>query len=95
VVASTVVCVTSHEDDRRQWVAENFGMVGQLPSYRAVLDRGRAAGPQDTVVIGDEIVVERQIRRLFDAGATELVVMLLGSADEQARSTALLADLAG
>ncbi|GAA3115998.1 TIGR03564 family F420-dependent LLM class oxidoreductase [Nonomuraea salmonea] len=95
VVVSTVVCVTSHEDDRRQWVAENFGMVGQLPSYRAVLDRGRAAGPQDTVVIGDEIVVERQIDRLFDAGATELVVMLLGSADEQARSTALLADLAG
>ncbi|MFC7041187.1 TIGR03564 family F420-dependent LLM class oxidoreductase [Nonomuraea rubra] len=95
VVASTVVCVTSHEDDRRHWVAENFGMVAQLPSYRAVLDRGRAAGPQDTVVIGDEIVVERQVRRLFDAGATELVVMLLGSEDEQTRSTALLADLAG
>jgi F420-dependent oxidoreductase-like protein len=94
VIASTVVCVTSHEDDHRAWVTENFGMVGQLPVYRAMLDRGHAAGPQDTVVIGDETVVERQIRRLFDAGATELVAVLLGSEEEQARTTALLADLA-
>jgi F420-dependent oxidoreductase-like protein len=95
VVASTVVCVTSHEDDRRAWVTENFGMVGQLPIYRAMLDRGHATGPQDTVVIGDEAVVERQIRQLFDAGATELVVVLLGSEEEQARTTALLTDLSG
>lgn len=95
VVASTVVCVTSHEDDRRAWVTENFGMVGQLPIYRAMLDRGHATGPQDTVVIGDEAVVERQIRQLFDAGATELVVVLLGSEEEQARTTALLTELAG
>ncbi|MER7361314.1 TIGR03564 family F420-dependent LLM class oxidoreductase [Nonomuraea wenchangensis] len=95
VVASTVVCVTSHEDDRRAWVTENFGMVGQLPIYRAMLDRGHAAGPQDTVIIGDETAVERQIRQLSDAGATELVAVLLGSEEEQARTTALLADLAG
>ncbi len=95
VIASTVVCVTSHEDDRRAWVTENFGMVGQLPIYRAMLDRGHATGPQDTVVIGDEAVVERQIRQLFDAGATELVVVLLGSEEEQARTTALLTDLSG
>ncbi|GGP01855.1 LLM class F420-dependent oxidoreductase [Nonomuraea glycinis] len=95
VVASTVVCVTSREDDHRAWVTENFAMVGQLPVYRAMLDRGHAAGPQDTVIIGDEAVVERQIRRLFDAGATELVAVLLGSEEEQARTTALLAALSG
>lgn len=95
VVASVVVCVTSHEDDRRAWVAENFAMVGQLPIYRAMLDRGHATGPQDTVIIGDETEVERQIRRLFDAGATELVAVLLGSEEEQARTTALLVHLAG
>jgi hypothetical protein len=38
---------------------------------------------------------EHQIRRMFDAGVTELVAMLLGGEDEQARSTVLLADLAG
>ncbi|MEU8401646.1 LLM class flavin-dependent oxidoreductase [Nonomuraea sp. NPDC048892] len=95
VVAGTIVCVTSHEDERRAWVAENFGMVGQAPIYRAMLDRGHAAGPQGAVVIGDETAVERQIRRLFDAGATELVALPLGSEEEQARTTALLADLAG
>ncbi|MEU8363173.1 hypothetical protein AB0C27_44880 [Nonomuraea sp. NPDC048882] len=70
-------------------------MVGQAPIYRAMLDRGHAAGPQDAVVVGDETAVERQIRRLFDAGATELVALSLGSEEEQARTTALLADLAG
>ncbi|CAM3904935.1 LLM class flavin-dependent oxidoreductase [Kibdelosporangium persicum] len=78
VVAATVACVTSHGDDRRAWVAEHFGMVGQMPSYRAMLDRGRASGPEDAVLIGDETTVEHQISQLFDAGATELVVMPLG-----------------
>ncbi|MFC0105899.1 TIGR03564 family F420-dependent LLM class oxidoreductase [Kibdelosporangium aridum] len=95
VVAATVACVTSHEDDRRAWVAENFGMVGQLPSYRAMLDRSQAAGPEDAVLVGDETTVEHQIRQLFDASATELVVMPLGSQDEQTRTIGLLADLAG
>ncbi|MEV0223126.1 TIGR03564 family F420-dependent LLM class oxidoreductase [Streptomyces sp. NPDC050704] len=95
VVASTFVCVTSDEDDRRAWVAEHFGMAGQIPSYRTMLDRSHAAGPQDTVIVGDETGVERQIRQLFDAGATDLIAMLLGPEDEQARTTELLTDLAG
>ncbi|NBE97094.1 TIGR03564 family F420-dependent LLM class oxidoreductase [Nonomuraea sp. KC401] len=94
VIASTFVCVTSDQDARRAWVNEHFGMAGQLPAYRAMLDRGHAAGPQDTVVIGDETVVERQIRQLSDAGATDLLAMLLGPEEEQARTTQLLADLA-
>jgi alkanesulfonate monooxygenase SsuD/methylene tetrahydromethanopterin reductase-like flavin-dependent oxidoreductase (luciferase family) len=95
VVASTFVCVTSDADDRRAWVAENFGIAGQIPSYRAMLDRSHAAGPQDTVIVGDETAVERQIRQLFDAGATDLMAILLGPEDEQARTTRLLANLAG
>lgn len=95
VVAGTLACVTSHAQERRAWVAENFGIVGHFPNYRAMLDRGHAAGPEDAVVVGDEAAVEKQLRRLLEAGATELAVGLLGAEDEQARTTALLTELAG
>lgn len=94
VIASTPVCVTAHEDELRGWVAENFAVVAQFPSYRAILDRGGASGPQDAVIVGDEAGVERQIRRLFDAGATDVVAVLLGSAEEQDRTVELLTALA-
>ncbi len=93
VVALTFVCVTSEADARRAWVAQRFAMVGQLPSYRAVLDREGLDGPGDTVILGDEASVERQIRRLASAGVTELVALPIGSAQEQATTTELLVGL--
>lgn len=95
VVVSVPVCVTAHEERWRAWAAENFAPVGELPSYRAILDRGGAAGPADALVLGDESHVERQLRRLFDAGATDVAAMPLGSAEEQARTIGLLSALAG
>lgn len=94
VVASVPVCLTSHEDRWRAWAAENLAMVAELPSYRAILDRGGAAGPQDAVVLGDEVRVEQQLRRLFDAGATDVVAVLLGSDEERTRTAELLTALA-
>jgi F420-dependent oxidoreductase-like protein len=93
VVASTLVCVTSRPDDHKAAVAENFSVINQVPAYRAMLDRGAAAGPQDAVVFGDESSVERQLQRLLDAGATDFALMPFGDAEEQARTNALLAEL--
>ncbi|KLL11014.1 MULTISPECIES: LLM class F420-dependent oxidoreductase [Protofrankia] len=93
VVALSFVCVTADADARREWVAQRFAMVGQLPSYRAVLDREGVDGPGETVILGDEASVERQIRRLASAGVTELVAQPIGSAREQATATDLLVAL--
>ena len=54
----------------------SFAMYGQLPSYRAMIDREGlkepgAAGPADLAIIGDEEAVAAAIRRVEDAGATE------------------------
>jgi hypothetical protein len=68
-------------------------MAGETPSSRAMLDREGAAGPEDVVVAGDEAAVERELRRYLDAGATEILAMPFGAAEEQARTLALLADL--
>jgi alkanesulfonate monooxygenase SsuD/methylene tetrahydromethanopterin reductase-like flavin-dependent oxidoreductase (luciferase family) len=50
-----------------------FAIYGQLPSYRAMLDREGATGPGDVVLAGDEDAVAAQIRALADAGVTDFV----------------------
>ncbi|MEU5882341.1 TIGR03564 family F420-dependent LLM class oxidoreductase [Spirillospora sp. NPDC047279] len=94
VVTASFVGVTDDADARRAWVADTFGMAGEMPAYRAIMDRGNAAGPQDTVIVGDETAVEREIGRLADAGATDLVAMPFGPEEEQKRTRELLAALA-
>jgi F420-dependent oxidoreductase-like protein len=94
VVAGLPVCVTSDAAVRDR-VAERFGLAGQVPEYRAMLDREGAAGPQDVAVTGDEEAVARQLRRLADAGVTEFMASPFGSPQEQARTSAVLAELAG
>jgi F420-dependent oxidoreductase-like protein len=94
VVAGLVVCVTDDEPGVRERIAEQFGLAGQVPEYRAVLDRENAAGPQDVAIIGDEYEVGRGFRRLADAGVTEFFASPFGSVEEQARTTEVVADLA-
>lgn len=52
------------------------------------------AGPQDVALAGDEQTVARHLRRLADAGVTEFMASPFGTPGEQARTTAVLADLA-
>lgn len=80
-----MVAVTDDPDGVRETIATNFGMVGELPAYRAMLDRGGVSGPADTVVAGPETVVLRELQRYRDAGATDLIVSALGTPAERRR----------
>ncbi|GAA4485756.1 TIGR03564 family F420-dependent LLM class oxidoreductase [Actinoallomurus oryzae] len=95
VVAGLIVCVTNGEAAVRERIAEQYALAGQVPEYRAVLDREGAAGPQDVVIVGDEDDVARDVRRLADAGVTEFIASPFGSVEEQDRTIGVLADLAG
>ena len=64
VVCSLPVCVTSDPDGARAGAAKSFSIYGQLPSYRAMLDREGAAGPADVAIVGDEDAVAAQIQAL-------------------------------
>ena len=55
------ICVTSDPDAARAAAAKVFAIYGQLPSYRAMLDREGAAGPADVALVGDEAAVEAQL----------------------------------
>jgi F420-dependent oxidoreductase-like protein len=94
IAAGLPVCVTSDPDGARQRAARSFAMYGQLPSYRAMLDREGADGPADVALIGDDESVATQVGHLADAGATDLAAVPFGSSEERQQTRALLAQLA-
>jgi 5,10-methylenetetrahydromethanopterin reductase len=92
--ASLPVCVTDDRDGARARAAQVFQVYGVLPSYRAMLDREGAAGPEDAALIGSEAEVKADIQRLADAGVTDFVAAEFGGdADEKRRTRELLRSL--
>lgn len=71
VVAGLPVCVTDDADAARRAAAIIFARYGELPSYRATLERGGARGPADVAIVGTETEVEAQLRALAEAGVTD------------------------
>jgi 5,10-methylenetetrahydromethanopterin reductase len=88
------VCVTDDTAGARERAAKNFAIYGTLPSYRAMLDREGAAGPEDVAFIGDEASVRASIEDLAAKGASDFVANAFGSSDERKRTQALLHELA-
>lgn len=73
IVAGLPMLVTDRPAEVRERVARAFERYGQLPSYRAILDREGAGGPADVALIGSEQEVEAGLRELESAGVTEAV----------------------
>lgn len=71
VVGGLPVALTTNVDAAKAQIAETLTIYGQLPSYRAMLDREGAAGPADIALIGDENHLRGQIDRLRNAGVTD------------------------
>lgn len=91
VAASLPVSVTDDVAGARARAAEEFAIYGQLPSYRAMLDREGYAGPEDAAILGDEATVSQRLDELRAAGVDEFVASVLGADPEtRARTRALL-----
>lgn len=72
VTAMVPLCLTSDPAAARETANKNLANYGTLPSYRAALDRGGAAGPGDVAVVGTEEEIVTQLRAYADAGVTDL-----------------------
>ncbi len=93
VVCMLPVCVSDDPDGARARADRVLSIYGQLPSYRAMLDREGAAGPGDVTLTGDEDAVAAQIEALKEAGVTDFVAAEFSHADEQLRTRAFLKSL--
>jgi alkanesulfonate monooxygenase SsuD/methylene tetrahydromethanopterin reductase-like flavin-dependent oxidoreductase (luciferase family) len=92
VVVNLFVAVTDDPDGARDWVAERFPAERLMPSYRAMLELEGVGGAADVAVVGGERDVGEQLRRLADAGATELIAVPYGSPEQITRTLTFLGD---
>jgi hypothetical protein len=74
-------------------VAETFIMYGGLPSYRAMLDREGASGPEDVAVVGSAAEVAEQLAGITDSGVTTIAAYEVGNPDELDATRDVLASL--
>jgi 5,10-methylenetetrahydromethanopterin reductase len=93
VVCSLPVCVTDDPDGARERATQVFAIYGDLPSYRAMLDREGAAGPAEVAIVGDEDTVAAQIATLAEAGVTDFTAVEYTGGPEGARTRAFLRTL--
>lgn len=87
VVVCAPVCVTDDPTDARARAGDVLAMYGQLPSYRAMLDREGAAGPADVTIAGTEAEVLEQINGYAAAGATEFIAVNFSEIPEEYEAT--------
>ncbi|GAB19480.1 putative F420-dependent oxidoreductase [Gordonia effusa NBRC 100432] len=94
VVCALPVLVTDDVEAAKAKAAKIFEVYGTLPSYRAMMDREGAAGPEDLAIIGDEAQVADRVRNVFASGATEFVGSVFSGGDDAVRTRAVLRELA-
>ena len=81
VVAGVPIVLTTNVDKARESIGKGLVMYGQLPSYRAMLDREGVSGPQDIAIVGDENSLRGEIKRFEDAGVTDFNAAIMGVED--------------
>jgi F420-dependent oxidoreductase-like protein len=71
IVAGFPVLATNNPAEAREKIGKALVIYGQLPSYRAMLDREGAAGPADIALAGDEKYLRGELARLREIGVTD------------------------
>ncbi|MEM6702908.1 MAG: TIGR03564 family F420-dependent LLM class oxidoreductase [Acidobacteriota bacterium] len=94
IVATLPVTVTDDPDAAREFGAQIFSMYGELPSYRAMLDREGVKGPSDLQIAGSEDAVLEALEGLRAAGVTDFAASEFGRGEDLARTRELLRQVA-
>jgi F420-dependent oxidoreductase-like protein len=76
VIAALPIALTGDPAAAKAVANKVFAIYGQLPSYRAMLDREGAASPGDVALAGDEAALRAGLVRLREAGVTHFAASL-------------------
>jgi len=71
VVAGLPIVLTNDAAAAREKIGRQLVIYGQLPSYRAMLDKEGVSGPADLGIVGDEKVLDAALDRLREVGVTD------------------------
>jgi 5,10-methylenetetrahydromethanopterin reductase len=78
VIAALPFALTGDIEKAKSVANQVFAIYGQLPSYRAMLDREGAANPADVGLYGDESALRAGLQQLRDAGVTHFLASVFG-----------------
>ena len=90
VVVALPVCVTQDVAGISAQLDELYSFYPNLPSYKAMLDLEGASTVSDIAIVGSREQVLDGIGRLGEAGATDLITGLIGSAEDKAATEEVL-----
>ena len=83
VVCSLPISVTNDVTGTVAKVNETLAIYGQLPSYKAMLEREGASAPSDVGLFGTREEVLEKLHQLADAGVTEFSASMTGAKDDR------------
>lgn len=95
VISMVSGVVSADVSAARDRAAQQMDRYGQMPTYRALLDREKMSDPAELAAIGDEQAIADAVARYTQAGADELIFTLTasGSTRDEERTWALLGEL--
>ena len=99
IVAAVPLIVTDDRETAFKASDQYFGRYGQLPSYRAMLDREGVESSAEMALIGNEREVQEMLKEYSDAGVSDLAVQIFsdgsGVKDSSERTMQFLGGMIG
>ena len=93
VIAAVPVCITSDLDIAQEYAKRDFGFYGDLPSYRAMLEREGLANSWDIALSGSFEEVAEGLQKYSDSGGTQVVAAVYGPDEAREQTVSELAKL--
>mgnify|MGYP001444057959 FL=1 len=93
VIAAVPVCITSDSDMAEEYAKRDFGFYGDLPSYRAMLEREGLANSWDIALSGSFEQVADGLQKYADSGGTQVVAAVYGPDEAREQTVSELAKL--
>ena len=93
VIAAVPVCITSDLDMAEEYAKRDFGFYGDLPSYRAMLEREGLANSWDIALSGSFEQVADGLQKYADSGGTQVVAAVYGPDEAREQTVSELAKL--
>jgi len=93
VIAAVPVCITSDLDMAEEYAKRDFGFYGDLPSYRAMLEREGLTNSWDIALSGSFEEVADGLQKYADSGGTQVVAAVYGSDEAREQTVSELAKL--
>ena len=93
VIAAVPVCITSDLDIAEEYAKRDFGFYGDLPSYRAMLEREGLANSWDIALSGSFEEVAEGLEKYSDSGGTQVVAAVYGPDEDREQTVSELAKL--